>query len=205
MRDYRQVLSFSLALALHGLLASFLFFPSQKGLEKNSFTVEVVWKGGSSAPKQNHQLANLTQDIKKNRHYKPSRRATPAKGRELPEGPSEGEITKGFQSNAGMSPKPRQSIQKLNAVTHGPSPKEPTKKSYQPLPKYPWICRKRGQEGCVALKVLIDEKGRVISVSLHKSSGHASLDQSALSAVKTWTFADHASQKILSFSFRLNG
>jgi TonB family protein len=79
------------------------------------------------------------------------------------------------------------------------------KKSYQPLPKYPWICRKRGQEGHVCLFVRTNGEGRVIRARLHKSSGHSALDQAALTAVKEWIFSDYTSQKLLSISFRLNG
>lgn len=81
----------------------------------------------------------------------------------------------------------------------------PKRRSHHPLPPYPWICRKRGQEGVVALKVKINEEGQVTEALLHKSSGHIHLDEVALDALKTWIFADDSCTKILSIAFRLRG
>jgi len=57
-----------------------------------------------------------------------------------------------------------------------------------PRPKYPRIARRRGHEGVVLLKVLVDHEGRVDDVLVLKSSGHNALDHSALKAVKNWVF-----------------
>lgn len=95
--------------------------------------------------------------------------------------------------------------QSFVSVAKNLSLKNSVKKSYHPLPKYPWVCRKRGQEGSVSVLVQTNGEGRVIRANLHKSSGYSSLDQSALNAVKTWVFSGNASQKILSFAFRLKG
>ncbi|MBI2707724.1 MAG: energy transducer TonB [Proteobacteria bacterium] len=74
---------------------------------------------------------------------------------------------------------------------------------HHPLPSYPWVCRKRRQEGVVCLHVKTNKEGHVIEASLHKSSGHALLDKAALDAVKAWTFKERNFQKILSIAFRL--
>jgi len=76
-------------------------------------------------------------------------------------------------------------------------------KAHHPLPSYPWICRKRGEEGEVCLHVHINGEGRVSGVSLAKSSGHALLDETALKAVQTWIFAERNAEKTLSITFRL--
>lgn len=60
--------------------------------------------------------------------------------------------------------------------------------SYRPRPKYPRIARRRGQEGTVILKVLVDTRGRVGSLQVQKSSGHRTLDQQAMKTVRKWTF-----------------
>lgn len=78
------------------------------------------------------------------------------------------------------------------------------RRSHHPLPSYPWICRKRGQEGVVALKVKINEEGQVTEALLHKSSGHTRLDEVALEALKTWIFVEDSCTKILSIAFRLS-
>lgn len=57
-----------------------------------------------------------------------------------------------------------------------------------PPPPYPILARRRGLEGVVVLAVWVDDLGQAQSVNLHRSSGHAVLDQSALETVKTWRF-----------------
>ena len=55
-------------------------------------------------------------------------------------------------------------------------------------PPYPRRARRLGYEGIVLLKVLIDENGRVDNLTVLESSGHATLDRAAVSAVKNWLF-----------------
>lgn len=55
-------------------------------------------------------------------------------------------------------------------------------------PEYPREAREKGWEGTVVLKVHIDRKGKVSSLDVERSSGHAVLDKSALKAVKDWRF-----------------
>jgi protein TonB len=57
-----------------------------------------------------------------------------------------------------------------------------------PAPDYPAVARRRGYEGTVILDVLVNRSGRVADLRLFQSSGHASLDQTALSSVKGWVF-----------------
>lgn len=57
-----------------------------------------------------------------------------------------------------------------------------------PAPRYPLASRLLGEEGRVLLRVLVDTSGLARSVSLHRSSGHARLDGSALEAVWSWKF-----------------
>jgi protein TonB len=57
-----------------------------------------------------------------------------------------------------------------------------------PAPEYPAVARRRGYEGTVVLEVLVNRDGKVADLRLFQSSGHASLDQTALSSVKGWVF-----------------
>ncbi|MGE4280469.1 MAG: energy transducer TonB [Magnetospirillum sp.] len=57
-----------------------------------------------------------------------------------------------------------------------------------PRPPYPTLARRRGWEGLVILMVMVNEAGMAQSVTLHRSSGHDILDQSALDTVKSWRF-----------------
>lgn len=58
-----------------------------------------------------------------------------------------------------------------------------------PHPEYPLELRRRQIGGRVLLKVLVQADGRVARVEIHRSSGQAALDESAVSAVRRWRFA----------------
>jgi protein TonB len=55
-------------------------------------------------------------------------------------------------------------------------------------PAYPLLARRRNYEGTVMLDVLVRQDGTVGSIRLARSSGHRSLDQSAMRGVRKWTF-----------------
>ena len=57
-----------------------------------------------------------------------------------------------------------------------------------PTPPYPKSARRRGYEGTVLLRVLVLENGKVGEIEVKSPSGHSVLDDSALKAVKDWTF-----------------
>jgi len=57
-----------------------------------------------------------------------------------------------------------------------------------PSPAYPARSRRAGEEGLVTVRVLVDITGRPAQVSLQKSSGHAALDEAAMSAVRAAQF-----------------
>lgn len=50
---------------------------------------------------------------------------------------------------------------------------------------YPSAARRAGLEGEVVVEVRIDSEGEILSVDLHESSGHGSLDRAALEAVRS--------------------
>lgn len=53
-------------------------------------------------------------------------------------------------------------------------------------PAYPATARRLGEEGTVVLRVELDETGAVAAPRVATGSGHARLDEAALTAVKTW-------------------
>src|SRR2546422_8726131 len=57
-----------------------------------------------------------------------------------------------------------------------------------PRPEYPRAAREAGLEGTTVLQVLVLSTGAFGSVTIHKTSGYAVLDEAALIAVKTWRF-----------------
>ena len=57
-----------------------------------------------------------------------------------------------------------------------------------PLPDYPYRARRAGHEGRVVLRVAVDAAGMPTAVTVARSSGHDSLDDAALEAVRHWRF-----------------
>jgi protein TonB len=57
-----------------------------------------------------------------------------------------------------------------------------------PAPRYPLSARRRGYQGTVILEVLVGHTGRVVDLRLAQSSGHGTLDDAALEAVRGWRF-----------------
>ena len=55
-------------------------------------------------------------------------------------------------------------------------------------PKYPSSSRRAGHQGTTIITFVVATSGRVTSARITKSSGHAALDQAAISAVRTWRF-----------------
>jgi TonB family protein len=55
-------------------------------------------------------------------------------------------------------------------------------------PSYPLLARRKHYEGTVLLDVLVRREGTVGSVRLAQSSGHETLDRSAIREVMKWTF-----------------
>ena len=57
-----------------------------------------------------------------------------------------------------------------------------------PAPRYPLVSRRSGEQGTVALRVLVTREGLPARVDVEKSSGSRYLDAAALEAVKGWRF-----------------
>lgn len=58
----------------------------------------------------------------------------------------------------------------------------------QTPPNYPPRARRMGQQGTVLLHALVGRDGHTQDLKIVSSSGYTSLDNSAINAVKTWTF-----------------
>lgn len=57
-----------------------------------------------------------------------------------------------------------------------------------PAPRYPFLARRRGQEGRVVLRVRVNPNGQAEAVSIQESSGYHLLDEAALETVRQWRF-----------------
>lgn len=58
-----------------------------------------------------------------------------------------------------------------------------------PPPRYPYLARRRGQEGRVILRVRVSAAGHAEAVLIRQSSGYRILDKAAVKAVRKWRFA----------------
>ncbi len=67
-------------------------------------------------------------------------------------------------------------------------PQTPAAYQQTPVPAYPAAAREQGLEGIVVLNVEVLASGRVGEVHIAVSSGARLLDESAMEAVKRWTF-----------------
>jgi periplasmic protein TonB len=65
------------------------------------------------------------------------------------------------------------------------TPPAPTR---NPLPSYPPDAAARGVQGRVMLRIHITAEGRVASIEVVTSAGHAMLDKAAVDAVRQWIF-----------------
>ncbi len=61
-------------------------------------------------------------------------------------------------------------------------------KALNKAPLYPMLSRRLKEQGTVYLQVLVLKNGKVGQLKLKQSSGFARLDQSALNAVRGWTY-----------------
>lgn len=57
-----------------------------------------------------------------------------------------------------------------------------------PLPQYPAISRRLGEEGRLRVRVCIGVDGMVSSATVNKSSGYERLDRATIEALKQWRF-----------------
>jgi len=111
------------------------------------------------------------------------------------------EVKEGPSHNVGSHGEPASIITKL-------PPPPSTEASFfkpnyreNPKPVYPPEARRKGYQGEVILKVEILPSGHTGKIELKKSSGHESLDRSALTAVKQWKFipATEGEQRVASW------
>ena len=56
------------------------------------------------------------------------------------------------------------------------------------MPDYPRSVREKGWTGVVLLELIVNESGRVTAVRVLESSGHAVLDDAAVTAARTWSY-----------------
>lgn len=96
-----------------------------------------------------------------------------------------------------VEPETAPETQETAVAQKASQPKLVTKPTFSAKPtpvSYPRLARNRGWQGRTVVEVWIDEKGKQIKATIHQSSGHESLDNNALKAIKRWRFAAHNEQ-----------
>lgn len=91
-------------------------------------------------------------------------------------------------ANAATAEGPKKSEQKSEPEITFEPPRFNADYLHNPAPEYPGTSRRRGEQGRLTLKVVVNTNGDAESVQLDKSSGFELLDKAALNAVKNWKF-----------------
>lgn len=93
------------------------------------------------------------------------------------------------------APEPAAETTKTKAAAKAPEPEAAAtppvasaNKALNKAPLYPTLSRRLKEQGTVYLQVLVLKNGKVGQIKLKQSSGFARLDQSALNAVRGWTY-----------------
>lgn len=206
-----------ISLSLHGLLAA-LFIPSfVKVAPKAPMSFEVAWVSSlhchpscKSEPEEkplgkNNSLKKTIKRVdtlqKKHASTRLPPRHPPAAIPCVAKNSRQGLRDEGGAENKGKGHTKKNVPDHYSLHTQGSS--SLLSATYHPLPSYPWVCRKRGQEGMVCIQIKTNEDGHVVEARLHKSSGHDLLDKAALNAVKRWALNERDIKKIISIIFRL--
>jgi TonB family protein len=189
IKKYPLLLAAFVSFSLHGLMAAYLFPSFSTTSSCISVPVEVMWvdpfsESHCEIPQESKQPRNLKKNWIASDSLKP-------RNDEHKKQSSVQSSLRAKRNNSGNSMKP------ITIVNNN--------YLYHPLPPYPWVCRKRGQEGVVRVCVKTNQNGQVTMIQVAESSGYDLLDQAALNAVKSWVFGEFNTQKTFSIAFRLKG
>ncbi|MBY0501521.1 MAG: energy transducer TonB [Alphaproteobacteria bacterium] len=211
LQDNSLAFAFLSSLGLHGVLACFLMPSSLVQSPENEInTVEIIWDERIDQPSTVQNQVNLFKAPKPFLKKIKRKVAQTSQSSLLLQKVKFNSYNDKNDHTTARAPYQRQASerilkqeeQEMRATTftaHQVSPRQ----SYCPLPQYPWVCRKRNQQGTVAIKVKTNAEGKVVHAILHKSSGHTRLDEVAIEALQTWVFAEGLLEKTLSIVFRL--
>ena len=83
---------------------------------------------------------------------------------------------------------PKKSEQKSESEVAFEPPRFNADYLHNPAPEYPAMSRRRGEQGRLTLRVVVNINGDAENVQLDKSSGFELLDKAAITAVKGWKF-----------------
>lgn len=164
--------------------------PVEKVIEKDPLAEEVIKKPEIEKPQEPPKPKEKVRPEPKKPLVKPPEKPV-EKGAETPPTPAEN-----TQSSESEPPPVERPLQKVatESVPASAPPEEPlieARADYlnNPLPHYPRLSKRAGEEGTVILKVRVSASGEAKAVELHTTSGYTRLDKAALEAVKKWQFS----------------
>lgn len=104
-----------------------------------------------------------------------------------PEPPKEEEVV---QKQPPMQAMQTSGLQSPDATLKEAAITEPLNAAYlkNPPPVYPRNALRQRQQGTVMIEVRVSANGKPLTVAVDRSSGHGSLDDAALKAVRKWKF-----------------
>ena len=175
--DGQRIAGTSVAIALHAAVAMVLLMPVQQPAAPVIDEPALTW----IVPRIIHEqpLPPIKDEIKKH----PITHTPPTTIAPITTPPTDVVDP----TNEGVLP-PTQIVEPIIPENTGPSFVE-LNTDVAPPPTYPAMAMRRNQEGRVLLRVLVDEQGRPIEVSIEQSSGVRQLDDCALKIVQTrWHF-----------------
>jgi len=183
------------SLALHGLgLLSIMLWPGISSIPETPQTIQVEMLSAPQ-PTETPSVASPVAEAAKSAQHRPipfsvqERPKSAIKPQAVPVAPSPS-MEGAPQSLAGEDVLQAKSAAGGNSssVAQDTAPDHRAAYLSNPKPTYPFSARKRGIEGRVTLKVVVDQTGGVTSLSVLNSSGHAGLDDAAVEAVRHWRF-----------------
>ena len=192
---------FAVAIAVHIVAAIIIGIFGYRFVTRNPEILEVALVGGGGAPEEviEEQKEEKTilrslddiidkklkpetkkvvtkQPVKKSTNPNPATNSNPAPGPS--QGPGNGGGGSGGGSGDGMGEGSGRGV-----------PVTPPRVVSASQPKYPSSARNAGIEGVVGVKMLVSADGRVEEATVVRSSGHADLDEAAVTAVYKWRFS----------------
>jgi protein TonB len=199
MRLPPQFLAVLFSIGLHGALGIFLIPSSYEVPRMDPTIFEIKWESPPLLPSMK-SVTHSEEISKKQKKVTPSVNKSPSKIKRISQKSKPVDTHPPYKNH-------RSNTQKLQVSSASKSlntKKITREKSYKPMPAYPWVCRKRGQEGRVTVLIQMNKEGHVIRANVQKTSGHSTLDQAALRAIKTWIVPEYSQQKVVTIFFRLN-
>ena len=163
---------------------------TQRQSEKQVYELEPVMlkKAPDATVPSKAPAADIKAAVKADAGKKSTEPAEPAELSDLFENTESDTVKTADADNSGDMPETRTISEQEGVSQAGTIQTAYPRYQLNAPPAYPDLSRKRGQEGTVILRVLVNEKGGVDALEVEISSSFALLDRAAEKAVSAWLF-----------------